>query len=40
MDDLLSGSQIDAILSRRDLIIEHFDSLIATRGEGLAIRGN
>ena len=39
MGDLLNDSQIDAILARRDLIVEHFDSLIESRGEGVVLRG-
>jgi len=39
MEDLLTGSQIETILARRDLIVEHFDSLIESRGEGAVIHG-
>ena len=37
MDDLLSGSEIDSILVRRDLILEIYDTEIAQRGEAAVI---
>lgn len=33
MDDLLEKAEIEGLLARRDLIVEHFDKLIAERGE-------
>jgi hypothetical protein len=40
--DLITGTQKDAILARRDLIIEHFDALIAdpNRSESMVLRGD
>ncbi len=33
----LLGSEIDALMVRRDLIVAHFDQLIAERGEGAVV---
>ena len=38
MDDLLTGTQIDAILARRDIIVEHFDSLAEEQGAAVVFR--
>jgi hypothetical protein len=35
--NVVGGSLMDALLSRRDLIVEHFDALIASRGEELVL---
>lgn len=37
MKDLLTDSQIDAMLARRDLIIRHFDAEIASLGEAAVL---
>ena len=33
----LTGSEIDAVLARRDLIVAHFERLIAQRGEAAVL---
>jgi hypothetical protein len=37
LENVVGGSLMDALLARRDLIVEHFDSLIASRGEELVL---
>lgn len=37
MKDLLTGAEISGLLARRDLIVEHFNGLIASQGEKAAI---
>lgn len=37
VDDALTGDEIKAILARRDLIVAHFDKLIAERGENVVL---
>jgi hypothetical protein len=37
MDDLLSGSQIDGLLARRDRIVRHYDDEIAQLGESAVL---
>jgi hypothetical protein len=33
VDDQLTGPEIDAVMTRRDVIVAHFKKLIAERGE-------
>lgn len=37
MKDLLTGSEISGLLARRDVIVEHFNGLIASQGDKAAI---
>jgi hypothetical protein len=37
MKDLLTGSEISGLLARRDVIVEHFNGLIASQGEKAAV---
>jgi len=37
VDDALTGGEIKAIVARRDLIVAHFDKLIAERGENVVL---
>jgi len=37
VDDALTGDEIKAIVARRDLIVAHFDKLIAERGENVVL---
>ena len=39
MKDLLTGSEIAGLLARRDVIVEHFNGLVASQGEKAAICG-
>jgi len=39
MDDFLSGTQIRALLARRDLIVRYLEERIELRGEAAVIRG-
>ena len=36
----LRGKEIDAVLKRRDVIVDHLNRLIETRGESLVLRGD
>ena len=38
MGDLLTGSQIDAVLARRDIIVEHFDARAEAVGREIVFR--
>ena len=37
MKDVLTNEEIEGLLGRRDQIIDHFDKLIAERGEDLVL---
>ena len=37
VDDHLTGFEIDALMKRRALLVEHFDRLIGTRGEAAVL---
>jgi hypothetical protein len=34
----LNGGEVDALMKRRDLLVRHFDALIAERGELAVVR--
>jgi hypothetical protein len=35
--DYLTGSEIDAVLKRRDLIVSHFKKMVAEKGEAAVL---
>jgi hypothetical protein len=37
VEDHLTGGEIDSVMARRDLLVGHFDRLIATRGEAAVL---